>query len=177
MCCAPFSLIILKQVINTKVFSFINLLACISKKWVLLANFQFWRSSKAHPLVWFCNSTQIPLQDHKYLSSKHYVEDTGIGSSYSSGVYKLFIYLPIHPVNKRLINTSYLSHIWLNTEINKNIVIAYRELIVVVVDYFLKSLLNLLQYCFSFMFWFFGHKACGILIVWPGIKPAPPSKS
>ena len=79
------------------------------------------------------------------------MEDTGIGSSYSSGIYNLFIYLPIHPVNKRFINTSYLSHIWLNTEINKNIVIAYRELIVVV-DYFLRSLLNLLQYRFSFMF-------------------------
>ena len=28
---------------------------------------------------------------------------------------------------------------------------------------FLKCLLNLLQYCFYFMFWFFGHEACGIL--------------
>ena len=28
---------------------------------------------------------------------------------------------------------------------------------------FLKSLLNLLQYWFSFMFWFFDPKACGIL--------------
>ena len=28
---------------------------------------------------------------------------------------------------------------------------------------FLKSLLNLLQYCFCFMFWLFGHKAGGIL--------------
>ena len=27
---------------------------------------------------------------------------------------------------------------------------------------FLKSLLNLLQYCFYFMFWFFGPKTCGI---------------
>ena len=27
---------------------------------------------------------------------------------------------------------------------------------------FLKSLLNLLQYCFCFMFWFFGCEACGI---------------
>ena len=26
-----------------------------------------------------------------------------------------------------------------------------------------KSLLNLLQYCFCIMFWFFGRKACGIL--------------
>ena len=26
----------------------------------------------------------------------------------------------------------------------------------------LKSLLNLLQYCFSFMFWFFGRKACSL---------------
>ena len=32
------------------------------------------------------------------------------------------------------------------------------------VDHFLKSLLNLLQYCFCFfMFWFFGREACGIL--------------
>ena len=42
--------------------------------------------------------------------------------------------------------------------------------------YFLKkSLLNLLQYCFCFMFWFFGPKACGILAPQPGIEPAPPA--
>ena len=29
---------------------------------------------------------------------------------------------------------------------------------------FLKSLLNLLQYCFCFMFWCFGHKLCEILL-------------
>lgn len=33
----------------------------------------------------------------------------------------------------------------------------------------LKILLNLLQYCFCFMFWFFGHEACGILTHQPGI--------
>ena len=38
---------------------------------------------------------------------------------------------------------------------------------------FLKSLLNLLQYCFCFMFWYFGHEACGILAPQPGIEPAP----
>ena len=38
----------------------------------------------------------------------------------------------------------------------------------------LKSLLNLLQYCFSFMFWVFSYKACGILARWPVIEPAPP---
>ena len=38
---------------------------------------------------------------------------------------------------------------------------------------FLKSLLNLLQYCFCFMFWFFGHEACGILAPRPGIEPVP----
>ena len=37
---------------------------------------------------------------------------------------------------------------------------------------FLKSLLNLLQYCFCFMFWFFGHKAQGTLPPQPGIKSA-----
>ena len=37
----------------------------------------------------------------------------------------------------------------------------------------LKSLLNLLQYCFCFIFWFFGHKACGILAPRTGIEPAP----
>ena len=40
---------------------------------------------------------------------------------------------------------------------------------------FLKSLLNLLRYCFCFLFWFFGHEACGILVPQPGIKPAPPA--
>ena len=38
---------------------------------------------------------------------------------------------------------------------------------------FLKSLLNLLQHCFCFMFWFFGLKAWGILAPWPRIKPTP----
>ena len=41
--------------------------------------------------------------------------------------------------------------------------------------HFLKSLLNLLQYCFCFMFWFFGPGACGILAPQPGIEPAPPA--
>ena len=37
---------------------------------------------------------------------------------------------------------------------------------------FLKSLLNLLQYYFCFMFlWNSGHKACGILVPGPWIKP------
>ena len=40
---------------------------------------------------------------------------------------------------------------------------------------FLKSLLNLLQYCFCFMFLVFGHKACGILAPRPGIEPTPPA--
>ena len=37
--------------------------------------------------------------------------------------------------------------------------------------HFLKSSLNLLQYCFCFMFWFFGHEA----FPWLGIKPEPPA--
>ena len=40
---------------------------------------------------------------------------------------------------------------------------------------FLKSLLNLLQYCFCFMFWSFGPETCGIPAPRPGIKPAPPA--
>ena len=41
-------------------------------------------------------------------------------------------------------------------------------------DFFdVESLLNLLQYCFCFMFWFLGLTACGILAPWPGIKAAP----
>ena len=39
----------------------------------------------------------------------------------------------------------------------------------------LKSLLNLLQYCFCFMFWFFGREACGILAPRPGMEPASPA--
>ena len=39
---------------------------------------------------------------------------------------------------------------------------------------FLKSLLNFLQYCFCFMFWFFGQEACGILVPQPGIEHSPP---
>ena len=40
---------------------------------------------------------------------------------------------------------------------------------------FLKSLLNLLQHCFWFIFRFFGREACGILNPWPGIEPVPPA--
>ena len=40
---------------------------------------------------------------------------------------------------------------------------------------FLKSLLNLLHYCFCFMFWFFDCEAHGIVFPWPGIKSAPPA--
>ena len=37
------------------------------------------------------------------------------------------------------------------------------------------SLLNLLQYCFYFMFWFFGPKACRILAPRPEIEPVLPA--
>ena len=37
------------------------------------------------------------------------------------------------------------------------------------------SLLNLLQHCFCFMFWVFGHEACGILAHQLGIECAPPA--
>ena len=40
---------------------------------------------------------------------------------------------------------------------------------------FLESLLNLLQYCFCFMFWVWGLEASGILTPRPGIKPAIPA--
>ena len=38
---------------------------------------------------------------------------------------------------------------------------------------FLKSLLNLLQYCLCFMFWLSGQEACGILVPWSGTEPTP----
>ena len=41
--------------------------------------------------------------------------------------------------------------------------------------FILKSLLNFLQYCFCFVLWFFGPKACGVLAPWPGIELAPPA--
>ena len=40
---------------------------------------------------------------------------------------------------------------------------------------FEKSLLNLLQYCFCLMSWFFVHKAYEILAPWPEIEPASPT--
>ena len=40
---------------------------------------------------------------------------------------------------------------------------------------FLKSLLNLLQYCFCLMFWVFGSEACWILAPWQGIEPRLPA--
>ena len=35
--------------------------------------------------------------------------------------------------------------------------------------------MNLLQYCFCFMFCFLGQEACEIPALWPGIKLAPPA--
>ena len=40
---------------------------------------------------------------------------------------------------------------------------------------FFKSLLNLLQYCFCFMFCCFGHEACGVLALRPRIEPSHPA--
>ena len=40
---------------------------------------------------------------------------------------------------------------------------------------FSKSLLNLFQYCFCFMFWFFGLKAYRILTPRPGVEPSAPA--
>ena len=40
---------------------------------------------------------------------------------------------------------------------------------------FLKSLLNLLQYCFFLMFWIFGGEAGGLLALRQGIPPTPPA--
>ena len=42
-------------------------------------------------------------------------------------------------------------------------------------DHLKKSLLNLLQYCFCFMFWVFDHEACGILAPRPGTEPISPA--
>ena len=41
------------------------------------------------------------------------------------------------------------------------------------VDHFFKSLLSFLQYCFCYMFWFFGRESCGILASRPGMEPVP----
>ena len=40
-------------------------------------------------------------------------------------------------------------------------------------EQFLKSVLDLLQYCFCSMFWFLGCETCGILAPQPGTDPAP----
>ena len=40
---------------------------------------------------------------------------------------------------------------------------------------FLKSLLNLLQYCICFMVLVSWHEPCGILVPQPGIEPALPA--
>ena len=39
----------------------------------------------------------------------------------------------------------------------------------------LKPLLNLLQYCFCFMFWSFGHEACRIMATPRGMEPVLPA--
>ena len=40
---------------------------------------------------------------------------------------------------------------------------------------FFKVFIELITYCFCFMFWVFGPKACGNLAPQTGIKPAPPA--
>ena len=42
-------------------------------------------------------------------------------------------------------------------------------------DHFKSLYLILLQYCFCFIFWFFGPDVCEILVPQPGIKPTPPA--
>ena len=37
---------------------------------------------------------------------------------------------------------------------------------------FFKVFIELLQYCFCLLFWFFGCEACGLLVPRPGIEPA-----
>ena len=53
----------------------------------------------------------------------------------------------------------------------------FKELVCFGCGLFLKSLLNLLQYCFHFMFcfFFFGHEVCGVLAFSSGIEPTPPA--
>ena len=51
----------------------------------------------------------------------------------------------------------------------------FKELVFFWCGLFLKSLLNLLQYCFCIMFWFFDWEVFGILASWSGIEPASPA--
>ena len=44
--------------------------------------------------------------------------------------------------------------------------------VLVSICFFLKSLLNFSQYCFCFMFWFFGHETYGVLVPWPLMESA-----
>ena len=64
----------------------------------------------------------------------------------------------------------YLLVIYIATFFNKKIYFLFLKIWII-----LKSLLNLLQYCFCFMFWFFGLRACGISVPLPGIEPTPPA--
>ena len=41
---------------------------------------------------------------------------------------------------------------------------------------FKRIFLNLLQYCFCFMFWLFVPRACGLIALQPGIEPTPTAK-
>ena len=61
------------------------------------------------------------------------------------------------------------------TELVSNTVDEYIYFLRFVYGPFLKSLLNLLQHCICFMFWFFSQETCRILASWPGIEPAPPT--
>ena len=72
---------------------------------------------------------------------------------------------------------------WLMVRVNKMIYPFFKDLFwglfcvcvcVCVCVPFLMSFLNLLQRCFYFMFWFFGHDASVILAPWLGIKCWPP---
>lgn len=69
-------------------------------------------------------STQIVLRETKYLSSK----DIGRGSSHSSGADNLVIRTSVHPFSKTLVGASDFSHTWLDAEVNKNTIIAFKAL-------------------------------------------------
>ena len=66
------------------------------------------------------------------------------------------------------------AHMWLYNDVTSNIFFCLLVFFWCG-PFFFKSLLNFLQYCFCFMFWFFGGEACGILASQPRIKPILPA--
>ena len=99
-----------------------------------------------------------------------------VESAFSSGHWFLQVFQPLFVFIGK--GTIYLNFVFKTCLSCSHILVRILAIGITLISFlniFLKFLLNLLQYCFCFMFCFIGPEACGILAPRPGIEPTPPA--